>query len=67
MRGWRQSRGYCCRYAKCCFAIWVIGEGSSVGSAALGDSGIVGKLAESLARLGRKGARACSWMMVVDR
>lgn len=46
--------------------MWVIREGSSVGSAALGGIECVGKVAETFARLEKKDARACSWMMVVD-
>lgn len=51
---------------ECYLALWVIREGSLVGSAALEDIEIGGKVAESLARLERRDASACSWMMVVD-
>ena len=47
--------------------MWVIREGSLVGSAALGGIESVGKVADTFARLERKDARACSWTMVVDR
>ena len=67
MMGWRQRKQGCCRGGECCFAMWVIREGSSGGSAALEDVGIGGKVVESFARLERMDARACSWMMGVDR
>lgn len=47
--------------------MWAIREGSLVGSAALEDIEIDEKVAESFASLGRKDARACSWMKVVGR
>lgn len=47
--------------------MWVIRAGSLVGSAALESIETGRSLAESFARLERKDARACSWMMVVDR
>ena len=67
MTEWKQLRGYWCRYAECCFAMWVTREGSWVGSAAREDIETVGKVAEIFERLERKDARACSWMMAVDR
>lgn len=60
-------RGYCCRCAGCCLAMWVIREGSLVGSVALEDIEIGGKVAETFVRLEKKDAMACSWMMVVDK
>ena len=67
MIGWRQSKSYYCRYAKCCFATLVIREGSLVGCAALEDIGIDEPVAANFARLERKDAMACSWMRVVDK
>ncbi len=67
MRALRQWRGCCCPCAECCFATWVIQEGSLVGFAALEGFESGGKVAETFAILERKDAKACSWMMVVDR
>lgn len=47
--------------------MWVIREGSLVGSVALEDIEIGGKVAETFVRLEKKDAMACSWMMVVDK
>ena len=67
MIGSRQSKAYYFRCAKCCFAMLVIREGSLVGSAALEDTGTGEWVAASFARLERKDAMACSWMMGVDK
>lgn len=65
MVAWRQLKGCYCRFAKCCFAMLVIQEASLVGHEALDDIEIGERVAETFARLERKGAMACSWMMVV--
>lgn len=67
MIGWRQSKAYYCRCAKCCFARLEIREGSLVGCAASEDVGIGEPVAARFARLERKDAMACSSMMVVDK
>ena len=67
MVAWRQLKGYYCRCAKCCFAMSVIREASLVGYAALEDIEIGERVAETFARLEKKDAMACSWMMVVGK